>query len=69
MVYRQWFAMACVGVLVDDSVPQLAMIFALHAIDLAVLLTLCPFANRCTTNPRGRHSMGSFYIAFSRFAM
>lgn len=42
----QWFGLACVGVLVEDSVKQLLYMFILHAVDLAVLVTASPFANR-----------------------
>ena len=43
----QWFGLACVGVLIEDSVNQLLYMFILHAVDLAVLVRASPFANRC----------------------
>lgn len=43
---RQWFGLACVGVLVEDSVQQLLYMIVLHALDLAVLISASPFANR-----------------------
>lgn len=45
---RQWFGLACVGVLVEDSVQQLLYMIVLHALDLAVLVSASPFANRYT---------------------
>eukprot|EP00903_Cladosiphon_okamuranus_P017880 g16453.t1 len=42
----KWFGLACVGVLVEDSVKQLLYMFILHAVDLAVLVRVSPFANR-----------------------
>ncbi|CAM9896736.1 unnamed protein product, partial [Laminaria digitata] len=42
----KWFALACAGVLVDDSFRQLAIFSGLHAVDLVVLVKFAPFANR-----------------------
>ncbi|CAM9339220.1 unnamed protein product, partial [Scytosiphon promiscuus] len=41
----KWFGIACVGVLVEDSVKQLLYMLVLHAVDLAVLVKGSPFAN------------------------
>ena len=38
--------MACVTVLVEDSVKQLLYICVLHAMDLGVLIRASPFSNR-----------------------
>lgn len=48
----KWFGLACVGVLVEDSVKQLLYMFILHATDLAVLVRASPFANRCVRTAR-----------------
>ncbi|CAM9819079.1 unnamed protein product, partial [Ectocarpus sp. 8 AP-2014] len=39
----KWFGLACVGVLVEDSVQQLLYMIVLHALDLAVLVSASPF--------------------------
>lgn len=43
---KKWFALAAVGVLVDDSIWQLCIFAALHGLDLGVIVRFCPFANR-----------------------
>lgn len=43
---RQWFAVACIGALVDDDVPQLLSLAVVHALDAWVLIRYSPFANR-----------------------
>lgn len=47
---HQWVALACAGVLVDDSFRQLVIFSGLHAVDLAILVTFSPFANRSATS-------------------
>lgn len=44
--FLKWAAIACVGVLIDDSVIQLFLFTGIQATMFIVLVTLKPFANR-----------------------